>query len=154
MVMSRHTSPLYLICFKIPTKAMPLSDSHIRVTTMLSQRVVYFANETKDCDPPPIENRCFLELMAPASVISDTACLPLKKFTDSRSILRGILPIIACEGRLRPKGVSPSWKVGFSLDEVYKREGKFVILVCKKAQNGWQMYLKNLVLWFIQSEFI
>lgn len=39
---------------------MPLSDSHIRVTTTLSQRVVYFANETKDCDPPPDRKQMFL----------------------------------------------------------------------------------------------
>ena len=29
MVTSRHTSPLYLISFKIPTKATPLTGSHI-----------------------------------------------------------------------------------------------------------------------------
>ena len=42
---------------------------------------------------------------------------------------RGVLPLIAYKGRLRPKGVCE--RVGISLVEVYKRVGKSVIWVCE-----------------------
>ena len=57
----------------------------------------------------------------------------------------GVLPIMTCTGRLRPKGVSFSgfrsvWKgIGVSAVEVYKMVEKSVIWVWERAQNGSQM---------------
>ena len=54
----------------------------------------------------------------------------------------GVLPIMTCTGRLRPKGVSFSgfrsvWKgIGVSAVEVYKMVEKSVIWVWERAQNG------------------
>ena len=51
-----------------------------------------------------------------------------------------MLPIMAHTGRSRPKGFGYSDKwVGISLAEVYEWVEKSVILVGKKAQNGYQM---------------
>ena len=74
-----YFSPLFKLASRFPQKPRPSGIVTFRVTTTSSQLVVYFANETKDCDTPPIENRRFLELLAAASVISDTC---LRVFTN------------------------------------------------------------------------
>jgi len=56
---------------------------------------------------------------------------------------RGVLPIMAYTGRVRPKGVSFSgfrYMKGILLVEVYKRVGKSVISVYKKAQKSKQIH--------------
>ena len=64
-----------------------------------------------------------------------------------------VLPIMAKTRRLHPKGVTLSgFRAGISLVEVYKRLGKSVILVCKKAQRASRCILwvrKSSGLWFI-----
>ena len=57
----------------------------------------------------------------------------------------GILPMMACMGRLQPKGVSflrleQCEKIGILQFEVYERVGKSVFSVCKRAQNGLKMH--------------
>ena len=52
-----------------------------------------------------------------------------------------VLPIMAYAGSLRPKWgtifrLQVYERVGISLFDVYKRVGKCVISVCKKAQKG------------------
>ena len=53
----------------------------------------------------------------------------------------GVIPMVAYTGRLRPEGVSSSGfrymkGSGTLLVAVYKRVGKSVVLVCKRAQKG------------------
>ena len=50
----------------------------------------------------------------------------------------GVLPIMACMGRLRPKGVplfrlQVCERIAILLIEVYERVGKSVIWVCERA---------------------
>ena len=53
--------------------------------------------------------------------------------------------MMACMGRLQPKGVSflrleQCEKIGILQFEVYERVGKSVFSVCKRAQNGLKMH--------------
>ena len=47
----------------------------------------------------------------------------------------GVLPIMGYTGRLRPKGVPVCKRVWISQVEVYKRIGKSLILIFKRAFN-------------------
>ena len=68
------------------------------------------------------------------------AC-PIKAAITSSPGGGGVLPMMACTGRFLPgRGtffrLQVCERVGISLVEVYKREGKSVIWVCKRAQKG------------------
>ena len=62
MVMHVILLPSIQLASRFPQKPRPSGIVTFWVTTTLSQWVVYFANETKDGDTPPFENRRFLEL--------------------------------------------------------------------------------------------
>ena len=54
---------------------------------------------------------------------------------------RGVLPIMAYTGRLRPKGVPFSGFRYILLVEVYERVGKSVIWVCERTQRANRKFL-------------
>ena len=103
-----------------------------------------------DCTRPAL-SKTFLDFgfffeVSQTFIIVSNPCLPNKGGNNEQNPWGGgggglgVLPMMACTGRLLPgRGtffrLQVCERVGISLVEVYKREGRSVIWVCKRAQK-------------------
>ena len=99
-----------------------------------------------DCTRPALSKTFlgfgfFFEVNQTFTIVSNP-CLPNKGGNNEQKPRGGggVLPMMACTGRLHPgRGtffrLQVCERVGISLVEVYKREGRSVIWVCKRAQK-------------------